>query len=159
MSWRVSGQQENFGRVSIAFAVSVAAALASAKAAPALADEAYLCGPDRVVYVAAADLEAKKKTDPCIASYYGLKISEPAIAPLAEVKKDVERVLAPPALVVDVAEQLKVLPRDEPLAPASPRAERQAYLEPPKTAAGTDYRNVRIINASAPHAVWYSHTK
>ena len=44
---------------------------------PARAAEAYLCGPDRIVYVAVEDLEAKKRSDPCIAAYFGLKI-EPA---------------------------------------------------------------------------------
>ena len=36
---------------------------------PARAAEAYLCGPDTIVYVKADELEFKKRTDPCIASH------------------------------------------------------------------------------------------
>lgn len=36
----------------------------------AMADEAYVCEGSRVVYVRFGELEAKKKSDPCIAAHY-----------------------------------------------------------------------------------------
>ena len=44
MSWRVS----------LGFAVTIASSVLIQSAAPVRADEAYLCGPDTVVYVAVA---------------------------------------------------------------------------------------------------------
>ena len=148
MSWRVS----------LGFALTVASSALLQSSGQARADEAYLCGPDTVVYVAVADLEAKKHTDPCIAAYYGLKVEASAVANAA----------AKPAAAVD-----KVAKKAAPIAAPSLKAlgepdipdrvprklQRQASLEPPRTAPGTDYRNVRVINAASEDAAWFHHVK
>ena len=69
MSWQCSR------RVSIGFVVSATGVALTAVPAPSRADEAYLCAPDKVVYVSTADLPKLKRTDPCIAAYYGLRLA------------------------------------------------------------------------------------
>lgn len=60
------------GLVGLAFAF-VVAGVGLVDVRPAHADEAFLCGPDTVVYVKPAELELKKRTY-CIAAYYGLQV-------------------------------------------------------------------------------------
>lgn len=146
MSWRLS----------ISFAVAVSAGAMGVVSSPVRADDAYLCGPDKIVYVALADLENMKRTDPCIAAYYGLKVEAPVQAAvktapdkLADANKS-ERHEAP---------QFKGLSEPEVPGRISRNASRQASLEPPRASEGTDYRNVKILNASAPDAAWYRHTR
>lgn len=151
MSWRVS----------VGFAVTFAAAAAGFAGVPARADEAYLCGPDSVVYVAAVDLEAKKRTDPCIAAYYGLTVEKPApkaaevtpfIAPV------VPRKVPAPAAARAVA-QLKALSAREIPSRVEQKPGRQALLEPLTTTQGPEYRNVKILNSASPADAWFRHTK
>ena len=125
--------------------------------APARADDAYLCGSDRVVYVAVADLELKKHTDPCIAAYYGLKIDQPvktAVETLPAVIAAVEVKPAEPEVA-----QLKLLALSEIPERTVRKPERQASLEAPRAMAGTDFRNVKVLNAASPDAAWFRHTK
>ncbi len=42
------------------------------------AAEGFVCGPDRIVYVEAHELEEKKRTDPCVAAFFGLKVETPS---------------------------------------------------------------------------------
>ena len=58
--------------------VSVIGALAALSAAsPASASEAFLCENGRIAYVEFGALELAKKTDPCIAGYFGGTVEEP----------------------------------------------------------------------------------
>lgn len=132
-------------------------ALAIAAESPSLrADEAFLCGPDNIVYVKSADLELRKKTDPCIARYFGLQAEKPSEAtstpsrPLtvAGRKSDVSNAVA-----------LKSLQPPETTDRISRTPERTAAAEPPAPAPGTDFRNVRVINASSPADQWFKHTR
>ncbi|NOT70295.1 MAG: hypothetical protein HOP09_03130 [Hyphomicrobium sp.] len=130
----------------------------AAMSASALADEAYLCGPDRIVYVSVADLEMKKRTDPCIAAYYGLKIEEPAkqeaAAPAPVAAKP-----APPTPAPALIAELKPLSDAEVAPRVIGRPGRQASLETPRAMPGTDYRNVKILNAATPDAAWFHHVR
>ena len=130
-----------------------------AVSAPSHAAEAFLCGPDNVVYVEPADLPLKKKTDPCIAAFFGLKVEAPAAkpAPLGPTAKT----LSPKSRVrtAKAKLELKTIAAD-----SSPDASpvRQAALAPdlPLVAApGTDYRNVRIINAQPGEPDIFVHEK
>jgi hypothetical protein len=147
MSWRISA----------AFAVSVSGLALTSLGAPARADEAYLCGPDRVVYVAVEDLEAKKHSDPCIAGYYGIKIEADA-APLAKPEKQAAK---PVEKITSASVTAALKPMSEPETPSrtSPALQRQASLEPPRAMPGTDFRNVKVLNAESPEAAWFRHTK
>jgi hypothetical protein len=148
MSWHVS----------VGFAVTVSAAALSFSAVPVRADEAYLCGPDKVVYVAVEDLEKMKRTDACIAGYYGLKVDAAAVevTPVAAsaAAKD-QHATATSAKVAG----LKPLTDAEIPDRIAKKLERQAALEPPRAAPGTDYRNIKILNAASTDDAWYRHTK
>lgn len=147
MSWRVSA----------AFAVSVSGLALTSMCASARADEAYLCGPDKIVYVAVEDLEAKKHSDPCIAAYYGIKIdvdAAPVLKPEKQAAKPADKTSS-----ASVTAALKPLSDAEIPSRTSPALQRQASLEPPRAMPGTDFRNVKILNAESPEAEWFRHTK
>ena len=154
------------GLVGLAFASAVAGA-GLVDVRPAHADEAFLCGPDTVVYVKPAELEFKKRTDPCIAAYYGLQVEPDASAkdPAKTAETDSASESAPvkeirrgaPAASNPV--ELKRLPAPEHDAPGRTVEERSASLLPPVPTPGTDYRNVRVINASSPGEEWYRHLR
>ena len=147
MSWRVGSY----------FSVALAASALGLFGAEAHADEAYLCGPDKVVYVAVADLEMKKRTDPCIAAYYGLKVEDAAKAtPVAAAEKVS---LSKSAEIKPVPVDLKPLSDAEVPDRVTRKLQRQASLEPPRAMAGTDFRNVKILNAASPDDAWFRHTK
>lgn len=134
---------------------ALVALVASSSAAPASAAEAFLCGPDNVVYVEAADLPEKKKTDPCIAAYFGLKVEAKTPTP-AKPKIAAKSVRARPAEVLPL--------KAAAVETGSARTEtiRQARLlaaTPAVTAPGTDYRNVRIINARPGEPDIFVHEK
>jgi hypothetical protein len=148
MSWHVS----------VGFAVTVSAAALSFSAIPVRADEAYLCGPDKVVYVTVEDLEKMKRTDACIAAYYGLKVDAAAveITPVAAVSPARDKQSASSQAAVA---GLKPLSDAEIPDRIAKKLERQAALEPPRAAPGTDYRNIKILNAASTDDAWYRHTK
>jgi hypothetical protein len=147
MSWRVS----------VGFAVTVSAAALSFSTIPVRADEAYLCGPDKVVYVAVENLELKKRTDPCIAAYYGLKVD--ASVEVGSAAVSAPEKLEKTASSKSVVAGLKPLSDAEIPDPVSKKLERQASLEPPRATPGTDYRNIKILNAASSDDAWYRHTK
>lgn len=61
---------------------TVLAALAvSISTAAVRAEEAFLCEGGRVVRVTLGQLEDMKRTDPCVAAYYGLTVRSPVAAP------------------------------------------------------------------------------
>ncbi len=151
MSWQCSRW------VSIGFFGVASGVALSAATAPARADEAYLCGPDKVVYVSTADLPRMKRTDACIAAYYGLTVeasarpadAAQAVATAASTKAAAKAVLVDLKPVVDV---------DPPLRDGA-QTVRHASLAPPRAAPDTDFRNVKILNAADPGEAWFRHTK
>lgn len=122
----------------------------------ALADEAFLCGPSTVVYVKADEIEQKKKTDPCIAGYFGLTVEAGAQAHsntgAAPAQAKVRRVVA-------ARPALRTLEGPERTEPVADRSLRSASLLQPEASPGTDFRNVRIINAATDDARWFRHDK
>lgn len=122
----------------------------------ARADEAFLCGPDTVVYVKAGELEERKRTDPCIAAYYGLKVEQPASA-----RVPVDRIgVATPGKSPETGPvPFKTLDAPETSERLSHAPERSAQLMPPAASPGTDFRNVRVINAASQDAQWFRHQR
>ena len=147
MSWRMS------------VGVPILVSLAGVSGAPGMAraDDAYLCGPDTVVYVNAADLEAKKHSDPCIAAYYGITLEQPAKpqAALAPEKPVAGSAAKPAAEKVELKSSYVAEVR----ARARHVQQRDAMLAQPQAALGTDFRNIRVINASAEENQWFRHTR
>ena len=112
----------------------------------AVADDAYVCDGGRLVYARPETLEKLKETDPCIAGFYAL--AKPQASPAAAVAIPAPMPSASGAAVVPA---LKGRAGDPPKAAPSKTlpVTKDARLKPsvPDTAAGTDYRNVRVINA------------
>lgn len=128
------------------------------------ADEAYLCDGGRIVKVPLGKLEELKRTDACIAGYYGLKV--PSV-PLLETGA-----ISPPAPVVSAAappQAAIAVPLDRPpLEPdlsvaqqPKPAPVRQATGEKPivRAAAGTDYRNVVLLNPAPGDPAIFRHER
>lgn len=133
MSWRIS----------IAVASSLPSLVLPGAPGTAWADEAFLCGPDAVVYVATEDLEQKKHTDPCIAKYFGLEVD----------RADTSQASAAPGNVATRGFK-SAEPENAQSAP-----QRLAELLAPKAAPGTDYRNVLVLNALSENSKWFHHTR
>ena len=147
-------------RVSSWVPVLVSAAAMAAAMPPARADEAYLCGPDKVVYVKASELEAKKHSDPCIAGYYGLTAGKPE-APattIAAIVAEPSPAAAPEGPAVMSVEFKPLAGADVPVR-AARKDRHAALLAAPVAAPGTDYRNVRVINAASEDAQWFRHAR
>lgn len=142
----------------------------------ARADEAFLCGPSSLVYVKSEDVEARKKTDPCVAAYFGLTVppaATPALGPAAPAEAGQSRQAGAPAV------RTIARPKADAAAAARPDFKTFAASETPETASAashvstaflappvlpspapdTDFRNVRIINAEPGGEQWFKHVK
>ena len=148
--------------VSPALALLTLAAACGFDASSVRADEAFLCGPDTVVYVKPEELELKKRTDPCIARYFGLSVETdaaaagpaPSASPVSGSKQAAVTRAAPKDIALKSLQSPETAERVTPPAP-----QRSASLQPPVAAPGTDYRNVRVINASSASDQWFKHTR
>ena len=127
--------------------------------AGASADEAFLCGPSTIVYVAAGELEQKKKTDPCIAAYFGMTVDPGAKAEAGPAPVKANERIAKANVPDATVRQLKRLDGPEVSDPTADRSIRSASLLPPEASPGTDYRNVRVINAPSDEARWFRHDR
>jgi len=121
------------------------------------ADEAYLCDGGRIVKVAPGKLDELKRTDACIAAYFGLKIDA---APRKQDGRLETGALAPPA--PKTAQPLASVTSPPPAAAkTTPRqTAATAVKEPPaapRAAYGTDYRNVVVLNAAPGAAAVFRH--
>lgn len=160
------------------------------EASPAMAAEAYLCDAGRVVYVELADLERMKRTDACIASYYGLTVATQAASQPETAAPATGAGTMPEATLAKAATERSTdaAPASSAIAPGQFALRRAvpgrgvhgtsaalpvrtmamkrsgagvvAVSEPvasPAAAPSTDYRNVRVINASATAEQWFHH--
>lgn len=145
----------------------------------ARADEAYLCEAGRVVYVPFGKLDEMKRTDPCIAGYYGLTVEQkaspaassatPATAPAATADAPVtapETAAPPPStgqralsslLAPNATLRLRPV-RDADLRPKGPVGPLR-LAGPPRAAEGTDYRNIPVLNADGAAPQVYLHQR
>lgn len=124
----------------------------------AVAAEAYVCGPDKLVYVAVEDLERMKRTNACIAAYYGLKI-EPQ-SPIVTTAKADQQVIGQAVNTSTAPLHLKPVVQDD--TQRVRRAEMDSVAQLPRSpipSPDTDYRNVRIINAASANQSWYRHQR
>ena len=144
-------------RVSVGFAVTVSSLAFAGGSTGARADDAYICGPNTIVYVKLEDLEAKKRSDPCIAAYYGLKIELPVGPPKTAKATVSTSAMTSPAR--NIAAELKPLDVSELPSRVTPKFERQAALAPALTAPGTNYRDIRVLNATSSADAWFRHQK
>ncbi len=141
-------------RVSIGWVVTVFSVASAGIASPGHAAEAYVCGPNKLVYVEAEDLAQMKRTDPCIAAYYGLTVEATDTASSAKPRDSKAEHVAVSATLRPLADA-DLLKHSASTAPV-----RQAALaSPPVAAPDTDYRNIRVLNATSVDDAWFHHAR
>jgi hypothetical protein len=129
---------------------ALAALLAGAWAEQAKADETFVCAGGGLVHATPEDLPELKRTNPCVAAYFGLTVSAAAAADTAVPPQDQPRVLLstasqPRAAIAPVERQTvanEVAPQIAPQ-PVQPR-------KPP-----SDHRNVHVLNGGNGSGSWY----
>jgi hypothetical protein len=133
----------------------------------AWAADAYLCEGGRIVKVPFGKLEEMKRSDPCVAAHYGLKVSA-ASAPAATPSSIETGTLSGspvPGAGVERTEPPVEATETRAGRGSSPRAERkfqQRMAEkpsPPLATPGTDYRNVVLLNPQAGAPTIYRHER
>jgi hypothetical protein len=130
----------------------------------ARADEAYLCEGGRIVKVPYGKLEDMKRTDACIASYYGLKIDPAARLETGTISPSPSAIRQPSPSQVSIArpENPRAEGRLPAAGPAKPAPVRQAAIEkpsPPRASEGTDYRNVVLLNPEPGQSAIFRHDR
>jgi hypothetical protein len=128
------------------------------------ADEAYLCDGGRIVKVPLGKLEEMKRTDACIAAFYGLKVVSPTRLETGTINPP-----APVASATTTQQTAISVPRDGPSSanlsaapPPKPAPVRQASAEKPiapRAVAGTDYRNVVLLNPAPGDPAVFRHER
>ena len=121
----------------------------------ARADDAYVCDGGRLVYARPETLEKLKQTDPCVQAFYRTTPAAPVAAPVPQVAPASAPVLpaAPSVAAKNKAPSAKPAPLKGTLdaalkaSPANPATAKPMPPKPVESAAGTDFRNVRIINS------------
>jgi hypothetical protein len=114
------------------------------------ADEAFLCEGGRIVKVPAGSLESMKQTDPCIAAHFGLalkteqRLETGALAP----RETLPTHLLPAPVVVEGYRPKRAM-RPSPMS--------TELL--PRTAEGTDFRNVVLLNPEPGQPAIYRHER
>ncbi len=126
----------------------------------ARADEGFVCPGGKIVYVPFGKLDEMKRTNACVASYFGAgsppvaAASEPAAQPVPA------RALAPATLeqAAPAPVRLKTI-HDADATPERAAASRRvaAVRVPPRAAEGTDYRNITVLNAGESRPQVYQH--
>ncbi len=139
------------------FAIGLAAGIEVERAR---ADEGYVCEGGRIVYVRFGEVETMKKSDPCIAAYYGLTVEPAAVSAQAPA--------ASPAPTATPVRTLTPAPANRPSVDLrrledadvarSRTGEDGKAPRPVRAADGTNYRNIPVINAAAGPSV-FVHTK
>jgi hypothetical protein len=108
------------------------------------AEEAFLCDGGRIVKVSPGQLEDLRRTDACVAAFHGLKIKTAPRLETGAIAPDPasEMVAQPPAARVEPN-------RAGPQSGAGAAVEHHAVIAvPTRPLAGTDYRNVVLLNAA-----------
>lgn len=164
-------ERQRFGRFDgrfalIEIAILLSGSLMLASASGARAAEAFLCGPDKVVYVRSEDLEARKHSDPCIAAYFGIKIGDPVKLAAPDVSLVAQPAIAGavPAVAAPIpktkaAVALKTLTDKDMPQHAIRLASRGRVVRSVVSAPGTDYRNIHVLNAQDSEEEWFRHTR
>lgn len=147
----------------------LAALLEAPLTSPAAAAEAYLCDDNRLVYVEVEDLERMIRVDPCIARYHGVDLQRDASDSDQLVRFSeplgVSGAPASPARVAATEPAPAPAPTISPLraTTSSTAARRKAVAahgrgearQPVQAAPGTDFHNVRVINATEEAERWF----
>ena len=157
---------------SLVWTVAAIAAGNTLFASSASADDAYVCDGGRLVYARPETLEKLKQTDPCVQAYYATTPPSPgaSLAPTVASTLPSGTSIAPPSATANnPAANPKSKQPAVKLAPlkgtrdaevrtprTKPALDKAAQAKAPESAPGTDFRNVRVINApSSAQAVFH----
>jgi hypothetical protein len=123
---------------------ALVALLAGAWAEQAKADETFVCPDGGLVHAKSEDVPHLKRTNPCVAAYFGLTVSAVHPADSHEAAKAANAAGAPPS------------PATRPAGPAAGDASpaRQSAAAPPKKPP-SDYRNVHVLNGGNGGGSWF----
>lgn len=127
----------------------------------ARAAEAYLCDNNRLVYVEAADLARMIQADPCIARYHGAAAQGSGAGEPPLVRLTAPMAVETPPPKSSAVPATAAVAATAPVASAAPRGRRSERSggpvgpQPVRAAPGTDYTNVRVINASDEAERWF----
>ena len=168
-------------KLTAALAACAVASLAVVATSQAFADEAFVCGDGSVVNVKPGQLEIVKRTNPCVARYFGLDVSTndaeaakaiareaaallrgkeagamdpPARNPSRVAKSDGAEPESPAESATNSQASLPVARPGSPIETGSTRR-----MPSPAEQPATDYRNVRIINAGPGQAAVFHHNR
>ncbi len=144
------------------FACVIFAVSQSSGATPSAAAEAFLCDKARVVYAEIDQLDELKRTDACVASYFGITLAPSAAA--APAPSAMPAVPPSPTAPLDLKTLTETAPTQR-FVPGQYSRQRVAALDgarlprPAASAApGTDFRNVRVVNPSQGDG-WFRHAR
>ncbi len=161
----------------VAFAVAAVAAMSLLPINMAIADEAFVCGDGSVVNVKSGDLEIVKRTNPCVARYFGLDVSTNssetakaiALGATALLRGDGNTALPLPSRNPNRPDLAQTAGTAGSVASAArtPITQPTSQIETGSTRRSaaslddlaTDYRNVRILNAQPGAAAWFRHNR
>jgi hypothetical protein len=125
------------------------------------ADEAFLCENGRIVKVPFGKLDEMKRTNACVAAYFGLKIDAAPPIETGAIRSTAPDPSHPVAPLVPKSSD--TAPRDaaraEPQTPAPLRKASAEKLPPPRAAVGTDYRNVLLLNPEPGQPAIFRHER
>lgn len=136
-------------------------ACALAAAGRVRADEAFVCGPDTIIYVKSEEIELRKQTDACVAAHFGLTVETKA-APARQEPADLAEVHRTKLTVKPVANAKAAATAVRPAAEvnsASTTTQLSARPQPAAASEGINYRRVRVINATSASTAWFIHTR
>jgi hypothetical protein len=131
-----------------------AAAFMVACPAPAFADDAYVCDGGRLVYARPETLEKLKQSDPCIAGYFKFQSAPVAASPSAAPGP-----LEPASPTQGIVRELSKPKSQRGKSADAPSSDQPRRVAAPDAAPGTDYRNVRVINAPGDSSPVYQHVR
>jgi len=139
-------------------AVSAVALVVGAYVEGARAGQFFVCDGGQTVEVEFGDLEKAKRTNPCIAKYFGINLKVAAKPSSVEVQQPQTADHATAFFAPDLPVRKPVRPVLRQSQSVAPMSKTLAGRE----VAGTDpgnFRRVRIINARPGGAKWFNHTQ
>lgn len=136
---------------------------------PANASQVFVCDDGRAITVAPAELEAAKRTEPCVAKHFGIALrAEPVPLPIRHPERSVARAAAASAPGPSVPATASAAPASSerhadaqqgaPQLRGAQSEERSAMQDRLSALEAGDFRRVRVINGSGA-AAWYNHAR
>ena len=154
-SW--DGDLAVIGRI---IAISALALCAGSFVESARSAQLFVCDGGKAIQIDAAELEAAKRTNRCVARHFGLSVETTAPS-AAKVSLRTSIATLAPGMVVQIDLPVRK-PRQAPLrttVPTHQKTGRSHSSNRMAKAAPVDFRKVRIINATPGSEKWFNHRR